>query len=183
MKILLIGADRYLWQKIRLLREGDDVVLSDAHQGGFDRIIYDLDSADARIPEGAITVSRRLPSDLSLPFCEGELTAALSGGGEGRLKIKESSSEALLDGERIPLTEGECKLLSALMRRRGYTPRAQLLSEVFGEDKSAGLLTLYIHYLREKLEVRGEKIILSSRSEGYKISERFLGGEADAAAD
>ena len=42
-------------------------------------------------------------------------------------------------------------------------------------------MNVYIHYLREKLEADGEKIILSSRSHGYKIDEKYLTeGECDA---
>ena len=37
-----------------------------------------------------------------------------------------------------------------------------------------GVLNVYVHYLREKLERGGEKIIISSRGLGYKIDEKYL---------
>ena len=39
------------------------------------------------------------------------------------------------------------------------------------------MINVYIHYLREKLELCGEKIIIASREAGYRIDKRFLGGE------
>ena len=36
-------------------------------------------------------------------------------------------------------------------------------------------VNVYIHYLREKLESGGEKIIISSRNMGYKIDSKYLG--------
>ena len=35
-------------------------------------------------------------------------------------------------------------------------------------------MNVYVHYLREKLEYNGEKVIISSRKNGYKIDERFF---------
>ena len=46
-----------------------------------------------------------------------------------------------------------------------------------GDDADGGILNVYVHYLREKLEKRGEKIIISSRKSGYKIDEKYLKGE------
>ena len=183
MKILLISTYRYLWQLLKLTLDSDDVELSRGMREGFDRILYDLDSADCAVPDVAYTLSRRLPATLCVPFSEGEIKGVLQSRSTSRLRVKESTSQAILDGVKIPLTDTELKLLSALIRRSGFVSQKELLLKVFGEGKSAGLLTLYIHYLREKLEVHGEKIIISSRSEGYKISERFKGGEGDLQAD
>ena len=180
MKILLIGTDRYLWQSLKLMLGGEDVELADTYIDGYDRIIYDLDSASSAIPRAAITVSRRLLADLNAPFSYEELITLIHARGECRLKVKESEGAAILDGKKIQLTELEMKLLLALIKKGGFVGRGELLTSVFGEGKSAGLLTLYIHYLREKLEGGGEKIILSSRSEGYGISEKFIGGSGDA---
>ena len=54
-------------------------------------------------------------------------------------------------------------------------PREEILSTVWGGEADSGVINVYIHYLREKLEVCGEKIILSSRKCGYKIDEKYLG--------
>jgi len=53
------------------------------------------------------------------------------------------------------------------------TSREELLSRVWGNDTDPGVLNVYVHYLREKLERGGEKIILSSRKCGYRISEKY----------
>ena len=50
----------------------------------------------------------------------------------------------------------------------------ELHGKVFGENNTPGLLNVYIHYLREKIEGEDEKIILSSRKQGYKINERYI---------
>ena len=56
------------------------------------------------------------------------------------------------------------------------------MKTVWGDGADGGVLNVYIHYLREKLEAGGEKIILSSRKQGYKIVEKYLknGGKRDA---
>jgi two-component system OmpR family response regulator len=83
---------------------------------------------------------------------------------------------AILKGERIPLTELEYSLLSILVGAKGeYVGREKLLLSVWGKDVAEGILNVYVHYLREKLEKGGEKIIVSSRKQGYKISERYKG--------
>jgi predicted glycosyltransferase len=50
------------------------------------------------------------------------------------------------------------------------------------QEKYSKDFTHYKQSLRvvEKLEKNGEKVILSSRKEGYKISERFTGGNENA---
>ena len=37
-----------------------------------------------------------------------------------------------------------------------------------------GVVNVYVHYLREKLEKNGERIIISTRNLGYKINERMV---------
>ena len=72
------------------------------------------------------------------------------------------------------------KLLALLLAKDGYTSREEIAKKVWG-DASDGLINIYVHYLREKLEIGGEKIILSSRKGGYRIDKKYLGGEdADA---
>jgi DNA-binding response OmpR family regulator len=74
------------------------------------------------------------------------------------------------------LTEAEFALLEVLVECGGeFIKREELLSRVWGDNADPGVVTVYIHYLREKLEKNGEKVIISSRKNGYKISERFVG--------
>ena len=89
---------------------------------------------------------------------------------------------AYLDGKEIKLTEVEASLLGRLISASGeFVSRGELLRGVWGDSADGGVLNVYIHYLREKLEVCGEKIILSSRSAGYGIDKKYLTrGEKDA---
>lgn len=66
------------------------------------------------------------------------------------------------------LTPTEEKLFS-LLKQAGGAPvsRELLLKEVWGEGGTEGLLNLYIHYLREKLEKDGQRRIFSARGKGY----------------
>ena len=52
--------------------------------------------------------------------------------------------------------------------------REEILNAVWNNEADSGVINVYIHYLREKLELDGEKIILSSRKLGYAIDERFI---------
>ena len=88
---------------------------------------------------------------------------------------------AILYGERIKLTEVEFSLLSLLYSHGGkYVSRDEVLNKIWNGEADGGVINVYIHYLREKLEKHGEKIILSSRKNGYCIDEKFLGGEKNA---
>ena len=89
------------------------------------------------------------------------------------LVLSEDEKCAFLFGEKIALTELEFELLSKLMERDGFTSREELLSALWQDEATGSVLNVYIHYLREKLEVGGEKIIVSSRRQGYRINEKF----------
>ena len=56
-----------------------------------------------------------------------------------------------------------------------FVSRDELSRAVWGEGADGGILNVYIHYLREKLESKGEKVIISSRRGGYKIDGKYLG--------
>ena len=75
------------------------------------------------------------------------------------------------------MTEVEYSLLSALAAAKGeFISRTDLRTAVWGTEGTDGLLSVYIHYLREKLEGGGEKVILSSRKAGYALAEKFAKG-------
>ena len=118
---------------------------------------------------------------LPYPFAFRELRAVINEaprGGAARLSLDADARQAILDGERIRLTESECRLLAELLSGGGeFVSREELALRVFGKSAEGGILNVYVHYLREKLEVGGEKIILSSRRGGYKINGKYLGGE------
>lgn len=119
---------------------------------------------------------------LPYPFLFRELREAVSGGAcAPRLTIDADGRHITLDGESIRLTESEHRLLSAIVAGGGdFVSREELVRSVFGESAEGGILNVYVHYLREKLELHGEKIILSSRRGGYRIDKKYLGGGKNA---
>lgn len=167
MRILLVGKNRYLWQKLRLMLPTDEVALvGGGALPSYDRLIWDTATAAAQPKEDAILISEG--GALSPLFTKDELLSAL--GDAGRLTLDREARVAVLDGRRIKLTELEAALLCELMSREGeYVCRAELIRRVWGEDGNDGLINLYIHYLREKLEPDSERFIFSSRKLGYKL--------------
>ncbi len=169
--------DSFLYQKIKLSLSGDALCV----RGKCDTphlILVDLDTS-LEIPEGAVTMSRYGDADLTLPLPLGKIDELLSAKRENEapLRLNPEKRSALLCGDEIRLTEVEFSLLSAIYKRGGeYAERAELVREVWGDSFDGGVLNVYIHYLREKLEKSGEKIILSSRKLGYKISDKYMGG-------
>ncbi len=195
MRIAVRTTDRFLYEKIRLLCLGtaDVVELRDEGGADVDLLFYDARfgdegsieengaDADGRtvyITDGTQAVRGALP----YPFSFSELRSAIEGIDplpEKRLFTSQDFREVSLDGVKISLTEVEARLLSALLGGEGdFVSREALMLEVWGESDSGTLLNVYIHYLREKLEGRGERVIISSRRHGYKIDARFLGGDA-----
>ena len=169
-RVLVLTGDAYLLQKIRLELDGE---LECVNTGVADVVLADVDTAE-RIPLGAITMSRKGGADISLPFKLGELKERLTPRAVAALSLGDRC--AVLDGRAIRLTEVEFALLKAIYSREGgYVSREELLREVWGGGADGGVINVYVHYLREKLESGGERVILASRGEGYKINERLLG--------
>lgn len=177
--ISVYTSDKFLFQKILLDAPNGVTVLpyeSDLHA---DIYLWDIDSGKEPIPT-AVTMSRRGgAADISLPFAIGTVKSLIDKDGNHtpQLSLSEKERCVYLRGERIRLTEVEFSLLNAIISRGdGYAAREELLSEVWDGKADNGVINVYIHYLREKLEKHGEKIILSSRKQGYRIDGKFLGG-------
>ena len=107
------------------------------------------------------------------PFSLSHLAAVLQSIPTDRgLALLENGEGARLNGRMIPLTPREYALLSCLYARRGTpVPREVILREVWGAEGSDGLLQVYLHYLRKKLESDGRRRILSVRGKGYVLGE------------
>ena len=171
-RVLVVTENAYLGQKIRLALIGRAEVAVDAeYRSGYDICLWDKDSAGAAADD-AVTMSRTMDCDLAVPFSYDAVTRLVTESGSDGISLSGRICE--LRGERIKLTELEAKLLSLLISARGgYVSREAILSEIWGGTADAGVINVYVHYLREKIE-RGEKIIISSRNHGYKIDEKYL---------
>ena len=187
--ISVFCGDKYLRQKIyHILSDRNQVILQDIFATptkealSAELIIWNL--KDKPLPRelsfNAITLGDG--GELTLPFSEEMLLSAIekrgSEGGEIPLILGEKCAH--LYGRTVRLTDAEFSLLSVLYEARGeFVSREELIGRVWGSSTTEGILNVYIHYLREKLEFRGEKIIISSRRLGYKIDKKYLtnGGE------
>ncbi len=193
-KIAIVSADRRLYRKIALALRGEavcELMPSGGSLYGFDIIFLDERTGGEVHPAETLSEPlsgrciRIVPRDLSgegclgYPFGFAELRAATekTPGTAARLSLEEGGRYVILDGRRIHLTEVEHRLLLAMYAGGGeYVPRESLKASVWGEGAEGGVLSVYVHYLREKLEAGGERVIFSSRGGGYKIHERFIGG-------
>ena len=183
MRVLVISRDKYLIRKIEL-ELGESVTLGNEYrEGSFDAAIYDCDSG-LPLPEfkgNLIMISRNSETEgaLTLPLPIGEIKRRLLLGKEkSALILSDNGKSVTLFGKQIKLTSHEYALLSLLVSGGdSYTSREEISRRVWGEA-SDSLINVYVHYLREKLETNGEKIIISSRKYGYKINEKYLSANA-----
>jgi DNA-binding response OmpR family regulator len=95
----------------------------------------------------------------------------------GDFRINFMNREVRVRGEVKHLTPKEFNLLGVLVRNAGrVVPRAELAAEAWGEGYGDAIdsLKLYIHYLRQKVEVNPEKpdYIITSRGVGYRFASR-----------
>ncbi len=179
-KVAVYTADSFLFQKILLdAPEWVNVVRGEGQDA--DILLVDTDTASIEA-QNYISMSRKGGADISIPFPLGTLTEILSGGSRDvQLVLARDERAAYLRKEKIKLTELEFALLERLMKSDGeFTSKEDILRDVWQNEKDAGIINVYIHYLREKLEVHGEKIIISSRKCGYKIDEKYTGGKKNA---
>ena len=184
----IVTKDLYLGQKLRweLCDSFDRIDVSDNADGIADALIYDC-RLDSPIPKGDFVFylteenAEALPAErcLFLPLALGAAKAML----EDRkapppLLLLQKERAIRFYDQKIRLTEVEFALLSALWDARGaFIRREDLRAAVWGAEGTDSLLNVYIHYLREKLEGGGEKVILSSRKEGYALAEKFAKGD------
>ena len=164
--------DAFLFQKIKL--DIATVARVVRYESVYDLCLFDVDTSKEKAPSDALTMSRSDGADIKIPFALGTVHSLLENDNSPILTVDAESRCAYLRGEKIKLTEVELSLLSLLYERGEYVTREEILSTVWGGEADAGVINVYIHYLREKLERHGEKIILSSRKCGYRIDEKYL---------
>ena len=173
--VSVITADKYLFQKI-LLELSDEYNVMPEKTKGVALVLVDIDTVDVR-DDGAITMSRYGKCDIPLPFPIGSLSEHLKSENEKTFYLDNQTHSAFLRGEKIKLTDVEFSLLSLIYGAGGeFVSREEILEKVWKNSADSGVINVYVHYLREKLERHGEKIIISSRNGGYKLDEKYLGG-------
>ncbi len=181
--------DDFLFQKIKLSLLGEwecTRLASPRAKEGFELVLAEC--APEQIKSGIISMGRGEGFDLKIPFTTEALSATLKRHSQPNsgLKLDTGSHLVIFKGKSVKLTELEFSLLSLLLSEARFFSKEEILKGVWTAGCAAGIVNVYIHYLREKLESEGERVIISSRGRGYKIDERFLsekGGEACAHAD
>ncbi len=104
--------------------------------------------------------------------------AALSEFDDGFLRINLHTKHVYRDGKMIHLTPTEYRLLSCLVRNMGaVVTHEDLLREAWGEGYTDAIasLSLYVRYLREKIEIDPghPKYIMTKWGVGYWFSSEF----------
>lgn len=98
----------------------------------------------------------------------------------GELQINTMMAKVMKNGQDIPLTAMEYKLLLTLINAQGRVlTRNQLLEgiwDIAGDFVNDNTLTVYIKRLREKLEddPQNPKIILTVRGFGYRMGDSYV---------
>lgn len=176
-KLMILTHDKYLYRKIELMLRGEYEATAEEYDGLVELVIRESDI------DPAVRYSRCvvLGDDLPLPFSREMLTSAICDTPKSESSLLESGEKcAYLRGERVSLTDVEMALFTVLFEAAGeFVSREELIRRVWGESADGGVLNVYVHYLREKLEKQGEKIIISSRKNGYKIDGKYLTERGD----
>ena len=172
-RIAVVTRDEFLYKKIALSLAGHDTVMLGSNDdfSGFDRVFLDIDTCEAA-SVGKVTMSRHSYCDLPIPFDIDAPARYLSEKASGRL-IPERR-EVTIGDLSIKLTELEFLLFSLIVEAGGEAvSREKILEEVWHGEADGGIVNVYIHYLREKLESGGERVIVASRGKGYSLSEKY----------
>lgn len=171
-RVLVVTENAYLGQKIKLaVLDRAEVTVDREYISGYDICLWDTDSSG--VPRAdAVTMSRDEPCDLKIPFSREALIGYILEQKVGGISLTGRICE--IRGKKIKLTELEARLLALLLEAKGgFVSREEILREIWDNGADAGVINVYVHYLREKIE-QGEKIIISSRNNGYKIDGKYL---------
>ena len=106
----------------------------------------------------------------------------------GELDIDWRSHQVWVRGEQVKLSPTEFKLLSCLVRNRGWiVTHDQLLEKVWGPNHvgDRSFVKLYVRYLRQKLEKDPyrPRLILTERGIGYRFATPDVGETAKEPED
>ena len=177
---LALTRDKFFGRKLALLAERMGVALTVCGEepSAWDAEAYlvDADTYEGALPEGACLYlfSRTREDCLPIPTPIETVEDVLRGEGE-RLRFRSDMRRASVGSRSVPLTEVESALLLALLEAKGKcVSAAALIETVWKGNASPSCVNVYIHYLRQKLESGGERIIRSRRGEGYYVDEKYL---------
>lgn len=183
IRVAVFTENRFLFQKIKLeLKDAAECVMHDSDTAKAASIyLVDYDCPKFKDKGGLLMSYNNPNANIQLPFKLGELRNLVLGDGRLEISVDNDRKCVRIGGKTILLTEVEFALFTAIYKRGGeFTSRDTILQEVWGGACDSGVINVYVHYLREKLEADGERIILCSRKQGYAISEKYTGGKTDA---
>ena len=110
---------------------------------------------------------------LDRPFRPARLLAVLGlarGSGEVAPEPIPDTRCVLLDGTSVTLSPTEYALYLALWEANGaFVSKDELLARLWPAGTDRGIVGVYIHYLREKLETGGRRYIVAHRGKGYAL--------------
>ena len=88
------------------------------------------------------------------------------------LDIQNQSLEGL---NTIQLSGTETKVMEFFIKNQGKSVSASLLKERFWEDQEEGIVSIYISFLRSKLEsIRTDVKIIGNEREGYRLEKQVI---------
>ena len=182
-RVAIYTANKRLGRKFELILRfyaTVDVLAEDDNSDGYSKVFVDCESYPELSEIGiALPYTNNGGKIRTLPFLHEDIISLVESAEETArertLKLEGDSRSVSFGEERISLTELEYKLLAILLSKDGFVDRQTLLRSVWGNNFEGGVLTVYIHYLREKLEAGGERVILTSRTHGYAIDKKYRG--------
>ena len=174
-RVSVFTLDPFLFKKISLSLPDCEVNLqADVKEAlGFDCVFIDIDTSPVRLPD-AVTMSRHEQAELTIPFSLDAPSRILSSLNSPVCSLLFEKRSVMMLGEEIRLTELEYALFELIVNAgERCVSREEILESVWGGEADSGIVNVSVHYLREKLERHGERIIISSRGRGYTLSEKY----------
>lgn len=175
---LILRQSRH-FSRVFYARAQEDIPLCDA-------VFFDMDAfpAAGNFPRGArrLGYSLRAGSDVAFPvlprpFTDDELMDFLTRNSVFCApSFPDSEGIVWVAGEAVRLTPTEATLYTILWNADGApVPREELAAQLFPQaQKAADSVSVYIHYLREKLEKGNCRVIFSHRGGGYSLRRTSL---------
>ncbi len=164
--------EKYLKQKLSLMLTNESG-FTEVAKAAADIIITDKKEERA---DGVLFIGYDPDADIRLPLSFEEIKGAILRDEGEPLRLDREERTVYIGENAIRLTELEFSLLALLYERRDFVSREEILDKIWNNEKDEGIINVYIHYLRQKLEGGGEKIIVSSRKSGYKIADKYKKG-------